>query len=107
MPNDTLVSADSLELITFPRTIPVTVSPVRFDSFTQHLAYWKGIVLRNFSIVDVLQYRTDPNGTLIDLPISSERPIKGWGSFFEVQGVVPNGEFEIEMVTVKNAVRRQ
>jgi len=108
VPNDRLKSADSLELIVFPKKVVISTATTRNDIFTEHLAFWKSLVLRNRQNLDVLSYRTEPDETLKTLPPLAEIPIKGWGSFFEVQSgaVTPNGEIDFICVTKNNAVRR-
>lgn len=108
VPNDKLFSADSLELITFKRTIVFNSAQERHDIFTENMGFWKQVIIRNFQTTSNITYRLDPNDTQITLPPSSERTIKGWGSFLEVNSAdaSPTGEIEFEITTLQNALRR-
>ncbi len=108
VPNDRLYSADSLELITYKRTIDFNSAQERHDIFTENLGFWKQVIIRNFQVADNITYRLDPNAPVITLPPSSERTIKGWGSFLEVNSAAaaPTGEIEFEIVSLEHAVRR-
>jgi len=107
VPNNELISADSLDLITFPieeRTAPATFT---IDTWTQHKAFWKSLVLRNLHASLALSYRERPDEPLRTVQPNTERPIKGWGSFFHVeQAGTPDWELDMEAVTLENAKRK-
>jgi len=109
VPNDTLESADSLNLRIFPIKLKVDAALITRDTWTQNRAFWKVIYLRNYQPATSIFYRVNPNDELEELLPLSERTIKGWGSYFEVQTAagVPLGEIEMECVTKENAIVRQ
>jgi len=102
VPNQSMKPVASLELNSYPIIEAFDASPYRFDSFSQYLAFWTQVIVRNFD-VNPLTYRKEPNGTLISLPASSERTVAGWGSFFEVVSATPDGELEYNLVNRKEA----
>jgi len=106
VPNNQLKSADSLELVTFPIEEVMSASPYRMDFWTRYRGYWKDLVIRNLQPIFNCTYRTDPQGILKPLPPNSERPVKGWGSYFEVVTAdpAPNIEIDYNGVTQSHAV---
>jgi len=107
VPNETLESADSLNLKVFEISQDIAANVVR-DIFNEHLAFWKTVIIRNFQPADDVTYRTDPDRPFKTIPPLAERTVKGWGSFLQVQSVaaVPDGEMEFECVTLQNARRK-
>ena len=107
VPNEKLVSADSLDLIVYPVHNPGNVALFTTDFWTERRGFWKSLVLRNRQSLDVLQYRRSPNDPLEELAINSEVPIKGWGSYFEVQSAAaaPNWSVDFVAVSYINALR--
>jgi len=104
VPNDLLKSADSLELITFEINRLVNAafpSPQRIDIFNEHLAFWKNLVIRNHQIGTSVFYRTKTSGPFKELQAQSERPVKGWGSYFEVTSTAAPPIVEIDFVCVR------
>jgi len=89
-----------LDIPTFPIEEVMTASPYRKDFFNQHLAFWKSLVIRNLQPTFNCTYRTDPSGALKPLPPLSERPVIGWGSYFEVVTADPAPNIEIDYVGV-------
>lgn len=106
VPNQALKPVASLELKSYPITEKFSASPYRFDSYSQYLAFWSQLIIRNFDI-NSLTYKLNPNGTEISLPPSSERLIGGWGSYFEMISLTPNGEIEYNLVNRKDAFRNE
>lgn len=102
VPNQSLKPVGSLELKAYPITETFSASPYKYDSYSQYLAYWTQVIIRNFD-VNPLTYRSIPNGTLKSLPPSSERTVGGWGSYFEVVSATPNGELEYNLVNLRDA----
>ena len=107
VPNTHLKSADSLELQTFGVELKIDSAVQRIDMFTRYLGYWKSCVIRNTQLLDSVTYRTEPNAPLRTVKPNSELPIKGWGSFLEVNSAAaaPEGVVEFEVVTEKEAIR--
>jgi len=107
VPNEKLKSADSLDLIIFPVKITDSSANFQLDMWTQRRAFWKSAVLRNRQIADVVSYRTQADDPFETLAPSSEVPIKGWGSFFEVASSAGAPAWVLDMiaVTYKNALR--
>lgn len=107
VPNDLLKPSSSLDLITFEINDKVVTSPYRKDFFNSHLAFWKSIVIRNLQATFNCSYRTDPALDFKVIPPLSERPIQGWGSYFEVTTTDPSPIIEIDYIGVakQNAVR--
>ena len=103
VPNQQLKPVTSLELKSYPlpRT-GLTNSPFRFDSYSEYMAYWTQVIVRNFD-VNPVTYRTTPNGELISLPPSSERTVAGWGSYFELVSATLNAEVEFNLVNIGDA----
>jgi len=104
VPNDLLKSADSLELITFEINVFVDASfpsPRIIDIFNERLAFWKNLVIRNHQIGTSIFYRTKNSGPFKELLPQSERPVKGWGSYFEVTSAAVPPIVEIDFVCVK------
>jgi len=98
VPNTQMKSALSLEIPTFPIEEVMVASPYRKDFFNQHLGFWKSLVIRNLQPVFNCSYRTIPNGPQQALPPLSERPIQGWGSYFEVVTADPAPNIGIDYV---------
>ena len=108
VPNDQLVSVDSLNLPTFELIEPFTEPSYSYDTLTQYLAVWKQIILRNFQVEVPMFYRTKPEGPFLSIPTNSERIIRGWGSYFEVitNSITPQGEMEMVLVNINKARRK-
>ena len=109
VPNDQLRSVDSLDLIVFTLdTINIDTALTLRDIFTENLAFWKRVIIRNLQATDNMTYRTRPNAPLKILPPLSERTLRGWGSYLEINSAAAtvNGELEIDCVTIKNAMRK-
>ena len=105
VPNNKLKSADSLDLITFSIEDRNNLAIYNIDTWTQYKSFWKGIVLRNLHSTLGLFYKTNPDAALRELRASSERPIKGWGSYFHVeQSGTPDYEIDFEVVALTNAL---
>jgi len=98
VPNQQLKSALSLEIPTFPIEEVVTSSPYRKDFFNQHLGFWKSLVIRNLQPIFNCSYRLMPSGPLKVLNPLSERPITGWGSYFEVTTADPSPNIEVDYI---------
>ena len=109
VPNNTLESADSLELQTFGVDLDITGATQRIDIYTRYLAYWKSAVIRNTQLIDVLTYRTEPNGTLKTVQPNSELPLSGWGSYLQVNSgaAAPQGRVEFVCVNIREAALRK
>ncbi len=73
-------------------------SPYRKDFFNNHLGFWKSLVIRNLQPIFNCQYRLMPNGPQKILNPLSERPIQGWGSYFEVTTADPAPNIEIDYI---------
>jgi len=100
VPNQNLKPAESLELSTFAIEEVMTANPYTKDFFNQHLGFWKSLVIRNLQPTFNCTYRSIPGGTLKPLPPLSERPIQGWGSYFEVVTSDPSPNIEIDYIGV-------
>jgi len=100
VPNNDLKSSLSLEIPTFPIEEVMGTSPYRKDFFNQHLGFWKSLVIRNLQPIFNCQYRLIPGGPQKTLNPLSERPIQGWGSFFEVITADPAPAIEIDYIGV-------
>lgn len=103
VPNESLQSADSLNLPTFEINRLVNAafaSPQRIDIFNEHLAFWKNLVIRNHNLATSCFYRTKTSGPFKELGPRSERPVKGWGSYFEVTSAAVPPDIEIDFVCV-------
>jgi len=107
VPNNELKPSSSLELITFEINDKVVTSPYRKDFFNTQLGFWKSIVIRNLQSTYNCSYRTSPSLDLKPLPPLSERPIQGWGSYFEVITSDPKPNIEIDYLGVlkENALK--
>jgi len=107
VPNNFLKPSQSLELITFEINDKVVTSPYRKDFFNTQLGFWKHIVIRNLQPTFNCSYRTSPSQDLKPLPPLSERPIMGWGSYFEVVTSDPSPNIEIDYLGVlkENALK--
>jgi len=101
VPNHELKSALSLEIPTFPIEEVMGTSPYNKDFFTNYGAFWKSLVIRNMQTVFNCQYRLMPNGPQKTLNANSERPIQGWGSFFQVITADPAPNIEIDYIGAK------
>ena len=75
-------------------------SPYTKDFFSDHLAFWKSLVIRNLQPTFNCTYQLMPNGPAKRLNPLSERPIKGWGSFFSVTTADPSPDIEIDYIGV-------
>lgn len=108
VPNEKLISADSLDLITFGIDVIITDEITKLDVFTRYRAFWKSAVIRNTQLSDSLSYRTDPNSEYKTVQPNSELPIRGWGSYFEIvsDAETPDGIVEFELVNMNNAMRK-
>jgi len=107
VPNELLLSADSLELVTFSIEDRLNSAAFNIDTWTQYRAFWKEVTLRNLHATLDLSYRVNPDDALRTIPPLTERPIGGWGSFFHAeQGGTPDYEIDIVAVTWLNAQRR-
>jgi len=84
VPNFQMKSSLDNDIAIFPIEEVMVTSPYRKDFFNQHLAFWKSLVIRNLQPVFNCSYRTMPDGPQQILRPESERPIQGWGSYFEV-----------------------
>ena len=93
-------SSLSLDIPTFPIEEVVVTSPYRKDFFNQHLSFWKNLVIRNRQPVFNCSYRTMPNGPQQILNNLAERPIQGWGSYFEVVTADPAPNIGIDYLGV-------
>jgi len=108
VPNNTLQSADTLTLQTFGVTLDIDAAVQRIDIYTRYLAYWKSLVIRNTQPLDSVTFRTVPNAPLQTVQPNSELPVKGWGSFLEVNSgaAVPMGSVDFECVNIVEAIRK-
>jgi len=108
VPNNTLESADSLELQTFGIDLDIAAATQQIDIYTRYLAYWKSAVIRNTQPLDVITYRTEPNGTLKTVQANSELPLSGWGSYLQINSAaaVPAGRVEFVCVNIREASKR-
>ena len=107
VPNETLRSVDSLELIVFTLDSDITLASTIRDIFTEQLAFWKRVIIRNLQPLDNMTYRTNPDAPLKTLPPLSERTLRGWGSYLEINSAAAAvaGELEIDCVSIQNAHR--
>jgi len=101
VPNYNLKPASSLEIDTFPIEEVMTTSPYTKDFLTNYHAVWKSLVIRNLQPIFNCTYRLMPNGPLKTLNPLSERPIQGWGSFFQVLTADPAPNIEIDYIASK------
>ena len=107
VPNETLRSVDSLDLIVFTLNSDITLASTFRDLFTEQLAFWKRVIIRNLQPLDNMTYRTNPDGSFTTLPPLSERTLRGWGSYLEIVSAAAavTGELEIDCVSIQNAHR--
>ena len=105
VPNQTLRSVDSLELIVFTLDSDITLAATIRDIYTEQMAWWKRVIIRNLQPADNMTYRTSPDAPLKTLPPLSERTLRGWGSYLEINSAAAavTGELEIDCVTIQNA----
>jgi len=101
VPNNQLKASLSLEIETFPIEEVMIASPYTKDFLTNYHAVWKSLVIRNMQPVFNCQYRLQPSGPLKTLNANSERPIQGWGSFFQVITADPAPNIEIDYIAAK------
>jgi len=108
VPNNRLLSSDSLDLVTFGVILEIDDTVNVLDIFTRYQAFWKSCVIRNTQTSSPLLYRTNPHDTFKTVPPNSELPVKGWGSYFEVtsNSTAPIGLVEFECVNYKDAMRK-
>lgn len=106
IPNDTLKPSQNLDMKIFEIHDVIDSSPYVKDFFNEQLAFWKSLVIRNLQTVNNCTYRTLPGDTLKPLPPLSERPVIGWGSYFEVVSSDPSVNIEVDYigVTLKEAL---
>ena len=109
VPNETLESVDSLDLIVFEVDSDITLAQTVIDTFTQQLAWWKRAIIRNLQPLDNMTYRTRPDAPLKTLPPLSERTLRGWGSYLEINSAAAAvvGELELDCVNIENAKKKQ
>jgi len=107
VPNQILKSSDSLELITFEIKKTIDAATFTIDIFNEHLSFWKSLVIRNHQIGTSIFYRTRTSGPFQELQPQSERPVKGWGSWFEATSAAgtPDGEIDFICVRKEHALR--
>ena len=108
IPNETLESVDSLDLTVFEVNSDIVLAQTIIDTYTTQMAWWKRAILRNLQPLDNMTYRTRPDAPLRTLPPLSERTLRGWGSYLEINSAAPTviGELELDLVTIKNAIRK-
>lgn len=106
VPNDSLQSADSLQLPIFGMVMNIDSAVNKIDIYTRYKAFWKSCVIRNTQTVDNIQYRTG-QGEFLSLNANSEIKIKGWGSYLEVlsSATTPEGNVVFECVRIKDAMK--
>lgn len=77
------------------------------DFFAKHGGFWKSLVIRNLQSSNTCNYRTGQSHLYKILPPNSERPIQGWGSYFEVvtSASVPVIEIDYIGVPKKDAMQ--
>ena len=109
VPNEKLLSVDSLTLTVYTLKAQINTALITRDIFTEQEGFWKRAIIRNYQTTDDILYRQNPNDTLEVLPPLSERTLRGWGSYLEIQtiAVIPNGELEFDCVSVKNAMHEE
>jgi len=106
--NESLQSADSLELVIFPIQLDIDSASQSIDIYSRHRSYWKSCIIRNLQLTDILQFRINPNDEFKTVNPNSELPLKGWGSYLEVASgaATPAGRVDFECVRLENALRR-
>ena len=108
IPNDLLKPSTSLEMRIFEINdiVPASGSYVS-DFFAKHGAFWKSLVIRNLQNSQNCSYRMGRSHPWKTLAPKSERPIQGWGSFFEVltSATVPSIEIDYIGVLKRNAMQ--
>jgi len=107
IPNERLISADSLDLITFGIALQVDSVSQQIDTYSRVGAFWKSAIIRNLQSTINLTYFTSPNAQPRIVPPNSELPIKGWGSYMRIESsaATPLGVVDFECVSLHNAVR--
>lgn len=116
IPNDLLKPSTSLEMQIFEINDTVPQSNGNggtyiSDFFARHGGFWKSLVIRNLDRSHVCEYRMGQTHPWKTLGPKSERPIQGWGSYFEVVappgsiGYMPNIEIDYIGVLKRNAMQ--
>ena len=108
VPNEQLQSVDSLELIVYTLKANITAALTLRDIYTEQMGFWKRAIIRNLQPADNMTYRTSPDEPLETLPPLSERTLRGWGSYIEINSAAAavNGELELDCVSLNNALRK-
>ena len=81
------------------------------DFFARHGGFWKSLVIRNLDQTHTSNYRMGVTHPWKTLRPFSERPIQGWGSYFEVVappgsvGYIPDIEIDYIGVLKRNAMQ--
>lgn len=90
-----------------PVTTPVTPATYVSDFFARFGGFWKSLVLRNQDQSFSCSYRMGQTHPWKTLRPFSERPIQGWGSYFEITSaaVTPNIEIDYIGVLKRNATQ--
>jgi len=106
IPNERLISADSLDLIIFGITMEIESAEQHLDTYSRLGAFWKSLVIRNLQGTQ-LEYFTTPSGSPKIVQPNSELPLKGWGSYLRIESSAlnPIGRVDFECVSLHNAVR--
>lgn len=115
IPNDALKPSTNLEMQIFeikdivaPGIAPAVTSSYVSDFFSKYGGFWKSLVIRNLDQNNNCSYRMSPSVRWQNLRPSSERPIQGWGSYFEIVTATLTPEIEIDYVGVlqRNAMQQ-
>lgn len=77
------------------------------DFFAKHGGFWKSLVIRNLQTSNTCNYRTGQSHRYKTLGPKSERPIQGWGSYFEVVTSASTPEIEIDYIGVPKSEAMQ
>lgn len=101
IPNDALLPSSSLEIPTFPLEVKINETPFFNDYITTNNAFWQKLVIRNLQSSFKCFYRTSRSLPFKDLRPSSERPVQGWGSYFEVDTLDPFPDIEVDFILAK------
>lgn len=82
------------------------------DFLTWNDVFWKYITVRNFDNNQQLRiYEHTSHASDSVVPAASERTLHGWGSYLEVDSIIPgqniiSGEITMELVKREDAVER-